>query len=171
MGLMNFWTELLGQGLEPKDLNFMQVSLRGIVVFIAAIVIVRLADKRFLSKMTALDAILGFILASMLARAVNGTAQLIPTIVGGFVLVLIHRLFCLIAMRSKLFGGLVKGHEDLLIKDGKVMEQSLRANHLSEADLLEELRQHGQAESPGEVKTAYIERSGKISVIPFKKKS
>ena len=33
---------------------------------------VRLGDKRFLSKKTAFDAILGFILASMLARAVNG---------------------------------------------------------------------------------------------------
>jgi hypothetical protein len=50
--------QLLGLELEAKDLSFMQISLRGIVVFIAALVIVRSANKRFLSKMTALDAIL-----------------------------------------------------------------------------------------------------------------
>ena len=165
---MGFWTELLGLGLEPKDLNILQVNVRALTIFVAAIAMVRFADKRFLSKMTALDAILGFILASMLARAINGSAAILPTIVAGFVLVLTHRLFCLIAMHSHKFGRLVKGHQDLLVKDGKVIERSMRANHLSREDLLEELRQHGQTESPEDVKTAYIERSGKISVIPLK---
>jgi hypothetical protein len=165
---MQLWTTILGQGLEPKELTVLQVSLRGLIIFIAAIVMVRVADKRFLSKMTALDAILGFFLASMLSRAVNGSANLLPTIASGFALVLVHRLFCWLGMKSDTFGGLVKGHEDLLIKDGKLIEQAMRANHLSRKDLLEELRQQGQVTSPSEVREAYIERSGKISVIPAK---
>src|SRR3954467_9299749 len=66
--LQDFFEKILGIGLEPKDLNYLHVALRGIIVFIAALIILRVGNKRFLSKMSAFDAILGFILASMLAR-------------------------------------------------------------------------------------------------------
>ena len=73
---------LLGLGRDAAALTFVQISLRGVVVFVAALVIVRFGDRRFLSQKTAFDAVLGFILASMLARAVNGTAAFFPTLGG-----------------------------------------------------------------------------------------
>ena len=73
---------LLGLGSDAAGLTFVQISLRGVVVFVAALVIVRCGDRRFLSQKTAFDAVLGFILASMLARAVNGTAAFFPTLGG-----------------------------------------------------------------------------------------
>jgi uncharacterized membrane protein YcaP (DUF421 family) len=69
---------LLGLRSDAAGLTFRQISLRGVVVFVAALVIVRCGDRRFLSQKTAFDAVLGFILASMLARAVNGTASFFP---------------------------------------------------------------------------------------------
>jgi uncharacterized membrane protein YcaP (DUF421 family) len=73
---------LLRLGSDAAGLTFLQISLRGVVVFVAALVIVRCGDRRFLSQKTAFDAVLGFILASMLARAVNGTAAFFPTLGG-----------------------------------------------------------------------------------------
>jgi uncharacterized membrane protein YcaP (DUF421 family) len=163
---METLSQLLGIGVEPKHLSVLQVCLRGTIIFVAGVAMLRVADKRFLSKMTALDAILGFVLASMLARAINGSAPLVPTLVGGFVLVMLHRICCKLALHSELFGGWVKGHADRLIRDGEVDRQAMRANDLSEKDLLEELRQHGRVASPADVEEAYIERSGKISVVP-----
>ena len=165
---MDALTQLLGIGVEPTDLSVLQVCLRAIIVFATGIVMLRCADKRFLSKMTALDAILGFILASMLARAINGSASFLPTLVGGFALVFLHRGCCKLAAHWERFGGWVKGHEDLLIRNGQVNRDAMRANDLTERDLLEELRQHGRVKSPSEVDEAYIERSGEISVIPKK---
>ena len=77
---------------DAAGVTFVQISLRGVIVFVAALVIVRFGDRRFLSQKTAFDAVLGFILASMLARAVNGTAAFFPTLGGGLVLVVLHRL-------------------------------------------------------------------------------
>lgn len=57
------------------------------------IVMVRLSSKRSLAEKTAFDAIFIVILASILSRAVNGTAGFFSTIGGGFVLVLLHRSF------------------------------------------------------------------------------
>src|SRR6266478_6703402 len=90
---------LLGLGSEPKDFTFFQISLRGIIVFLVALVMVRLGNKRFLSNKTAFDAILGFILASMLARVVNGSGAFWPTLAAGFVLVFLHRLFAFASRR------------------------------------------------------------------------
>lgn len=163
---MEALTQLLGIGVEAKQLGVLQVSLRGAIVFAAGIVMLRCADKRFLSKMTALDAILGFILASMLARAINGSAPFVPTLVGGFVLVFLHRACCKIAAHWERFGGWLKGHADLLIQNGEIRHDAMRANDLTQRDLLEELRLHGRIKSPADVEEAYIERSGQISVIP-----
>src|SRR4026207_1240682 len=105
----------LGLNRDASALTFTQISLRGIIVFIATLVIVRCADRRFLSQKTAFDAVLGFILASMLARAVNGTAAFFPTLGAGFVLVALHRLLAYGARRSHALGLLIKGRSDVLI--------------------------------------------------------
>ena len=165
---MNWLHFLLGLGLEAKDLTLLQVSARAVVVFIFALAIIRVADRRFLAKMSAVDALLGFILASMLARAVNGSSAFFPTLGGALVLVLLHKACGALAFHSDAFGNLIKGRERLIIERGTIMEDAMRRAHITDADLREELRQEGKVESPAQVEKAYLERSGKISVVPVK---
>jgi hypothetical protein len=74
---MNTSSQLLhtlpGIGTEPKELTFLQVSVRGAIVFLAALIMVRLGSKRSLAEKTAFDAVLIVIIGSMLARAINGS--------------------------------------------------------------------------------------------------
>jgi uncharacterized membrane protein YcaP (DUF421 family) len=156
----------LGLGRDASALTFVQISLRGIIVFIAALVIIRCGDRRFLSQKTAFDAVLGFILASMLARAVNGTAAFFPTLGGGFVLVVLHRLLAYWARRSHAFGNLIKGRSDVLIQDGTLDDELAKRNRLSEHDVLEDLRLHGNVRSINDVSLAVFERNGHITVVP-----
>src|SRR5262245_23442408 len=101
--LMNaFWNSfetLLGLGVEPRDLTFVQISLRGIVVFLVTLATVRLGHKRSLSRKTPFDAVLLVILAAVLSRAINGSAAFFATL-GGVVLVLLHRLFAFLTFYS-----------------------------------------------------------------------
>ena len=158
-------SSLLGLHVDADKLTFTQISLRGIIVFLAALVMVRLGDRRFLSKKTIFDAILGFILASMLARAVNGNASFFPTLAAGFVLVGLHKLLAMISQRSHWFGNLIKGCEALVIKDGVLIPENMRRHDVSEHDLKEDLRLNGNLANFREVKEAYIERNGQISVV------
>ena len=64
---------LLGIGTEPRALTFLQVSVRGVIVFIATLIMMRLGSKRSLAEKTAFDAVLIVIIGSMLARAINGS--------------------------------------------------------------------------------------------------
>ena len=156
----------LGIGQDATALTFTQISLRGVIVFVGTLVIVRCGDRRFLSQKTAFDAVLGFILASMLARAVNGTAAFFPTLGGGFVLVMLHRTLAYWSRRSHAFGSLIKGRSDVIVHDGRVDEALARRNRLSEHDLLEDLRLHGNVGEVRDVALAVFERNGHISVVP-----
>lgn len=160
--------KLIGSDLQPKDLTFLQISVRGVIVFIAALIMVRLADKRFFARKAAFDVILGFILASMLARAVNGSAAFFSTLGVGFILVGLHRLLGAIAFRSDRFGILVKGTEDVLVENGELKPDAMRKTHISEKDLLADLRLNGMVSDPADVKVPRLERDGKISVVTRK---
>src|SRR5437773_11235366 len=108
---------LLGLGVEPKELTFLQVSLRGVIVFIVTLVMMRLSSKRSLAEKTAFDAVLIVIIASVLARAINGSAAFFPTLGAGFVLVILHRLLGAAAYYSHRFGILIKGKPAMLVQN------------------------------------------------------
>jgi uncharacterized membrane protein YcaP (DUF421 family) len=153
-----------GVGVEAQHLTIAQTVLRAVLMFFVALAIVRLADKRFFAKKTAFDVILGFILASMLARAINGSEQLGPTIAAGFSLAFLHRLLGFLACHWPTLGGWIKGHSQTLIEEGRTDHPRLRKHHIATDDLDEELRLNG-VEEARQVKLARLERSGEISVI------
>jgi uncharacterized membrane protein YcaP (DUF421 family) len=155
---------LLGFGVEPKELTFLQISLRGVIVFCATLML-RLSSKRSLAEKTAFDAVLLVIIASMLARAINGSAPFFPTIGSGFVLVILHRVLAGMAYFSHGFGILIKGKPVVLVQEGALQYKNMRGNQVSEHDLEEDMRLHAKIEDFSKIKTARLERSGDISFI------
>jgi uncharacterized membrane protein YcaP (DUF421 family) len=165
---VEFLKALLGAGLEPRDLSALNVVARAVFMFFSALIMIRLGDKRFLSRKTPYDAVVGFILASMLARDVNGSAAIIPTLAGGFSIVLLHRFLAMLSSRFHGIGVLVKGRSNLIIQDGNLRYKTLKSNSLSLGDVEEDLRLNGRVSDISDVQTAYLERNGQISVIPKK---
>jgi uncharacterized membrane protein YcaP (DUF421 family) len=161
----NFVGPLLGLGVEPKDLTFIQISLRGIIVFLATLAMIRLGHKRSLARKTAFDAVLIVILASVLSRAINGSAAFFATLGGSVVIVLIHRLFAFIAYHSHAFGILLKGRPEVIVENGELILRTMRRNHISKHDLEEDLRLDAELEDASKVKVGRVERSGDISFI------
>lgn len=156
---------ILGIEVEPRELSVAQVVARATLIFIATLVYVRFGDKRFLSRKTAFDAVLGFILASMMARAINGSAPLLPTLAAGVVLVGLHRLFASLAMRWHPFGVMIKGTDQVVVRDGVVDQQALWRNNFSDRDLMEDVRLNGGITSTDAIAEARIERNGQVSVV------
>ncbi len=156
---------VLGLGVEPKDLTFLQISLRGVTVFLATLVMIRCGHKRSLARKTAFDAVLIVIVASVLSRAINGTAAFFATLGGSLVIVLVHRLLAFIAYHSHAFGVLIKGQPDLIIEDGDLILGSMRRNHISRHDVEEDLRLEARTEDLKKIRIGYVERSGDISFI------
>jgi len=163
--LWNSFETLLGLSVEPRNLTFVQISLRAVIVFVATLAMVRLGHKRSLSRKTPFDAVLLVILASVISRAINGSAAFFATIGGSVVLVLLHRLFAHMAYYSHGFGILVKGKPDVIVRDGECDFTMMRRNHVSIHDLEEDMRLNGNIEDLSQVRLARVERSGDISFI------
>ena len=160
-----FLHTFLGIGTEPRNLTFIQVSVRGIIVFIATLIMVRLGSKRSLAEKTAFDAVFIVIIGSMLARAINGTEAFFPTIGTGFVLVVLHRLFGIAAYYSHVFGILVKGKPMVLVQNGRFERRNMLWEHISKHDLEEDMRLDAETEELSKIQVARLERSGDISFI------
>lgn len=155
---------VLGLDREPGQLSTGQVCARTVVIFLVALMMLRLAPKRFLAQRNAWDVLLSLLIASTLARAINGSAPFFPTIVAGFLMVGMHRLVAAAAARSHAVSALVKGHTALVVDDGVVKDSVLRRHDVSRHDLDEDLRLNG-IDRPEQVRQATIERNGQISVL------
>lgn len=155
-------------GNANGELTPLQTAARALLVYVAALLLVRLGEKRFLGKNTAFDVILGFMLGSVLSRGITSTG-LLASIGAGAVLVGLHWLLATAAFRFTTVGTWIKGSPRLLIKDGRVRREQMRKGNVTDDDLLMALRKEGQVDDPGEVDEAHLERSGDISVIPRSK--
>ena len=156
--------QIIGLGEDARQLDVGQMALRAAIIYMVTLAIVRLGKKRFMGSGTAFDMIVGIMLGSMASRALTGNSPMLPTMVAAAVLVFMHWLFSGIALRSHAFGNFVKGHPRILVRDGRVDEGQMRAAHMSDRDLDEDLRSQGVNDA-ARVAEARLERSGNVSVV------
>lgn len=153
----------------PRDpLLLHQVAARAMILYLGGLAIVRLGKSRIITRMSPLDVILGFVLGSLLSRGMTGHASLSGTLIASAAVVGIHWLLSLLACRSHTFGNLIKGHSRRIVQDGQPLLDNMRQHHLSLHDLQEQLRLQG-VEDLSQVREAYKERSGDVSVLRRKK--
>lgn len=157
---------LLGLDLDVSDVDVGQMVLRTVFIYVASLILVRLASRRFLSQASPFDVIVAIMLGSIMSRAINGSAPFLPTIAAGLALVALHWIVAAVTARAPFLGSLVKGTTRVLIDDGEVKEDALLKSKLSRKDLEEAMRSAG-ASDPAKVERAVLERGGSISVITY----
>jgi uncharacterized membrane protein YcaP (DUF421 family) len=163
--LAQWFSELLGLGLNSSTLDPLQTAARAVVVFLCSLILVRIADRRFLGRSAGLDIVLAIIFGSVMSRAINGSAPLGSTLSAGLMLAVLHRVLAFIACRSHLLSVILKGRDRLLVRDGQIDHAQLRRADFSADDLLENLRLRGNVGQPQDVAEARLERNGQISVV------
>lgn len=157
--------QAFGIGEDPRSLDLIQLSLRAVAVYLAGWFILRVGGNRFLGRETAFDIVLAFVLGSTLSRAINGSGPLHWTILGCALLVALHHLLAWVTFRSHRLGVLLKGQPEPLVRDGRVLPDSLRKHRLSKGDLEEALRLHASVKELDQIEEARYERNGDISFV------
>ena len=171
--MQTFWNVLysaLGLTSEPKDLTFSQVTLRGVIVFFAALIIVRLGDRRSLAQKSAFDLAFIVIVGSVLARAINGSGPFFGTLLVSFVIVMLHRFLAWVCYRWPRLNAVTKGNPIILLRDGTYQRANMKACLISEMDFEEDMRL-SELEDKSKVHIARLEPSGDVSFIKVKEKA
>lgn len=155
---------VFGGDTLPQTPGLWHVAVRAGLLYLIGLALVRLGKSRLIGRISPVDVLVGFILGSLLARGITGSASLSGTTTACAALVGIHWAFTRLAVHWHAFGNLVKGHAHLLVQDGQVLEAAMRKSHISMNDLLEQLRFSG-VDDLRQVRLAYKERNGEISVV------
>jgi uncharacterized membrane protein YcaP (DUF421 family) len=160
--------ELFGQG---QNLNMLQMSLRAIVTFFIAIILIRYTGMRVFGIKSAFDICITIMLGAVLARAVVGASPFIPTVVASIALVTVHKIIAALSVNNQFISHLVKGKPLSLYKNGILNDKNLRRCSLSYGDVMEEIRIIMNQNNLDGIDEIYMERTGKISVIEKSKTS
>jgi uncharacterized membrane protein YcaP (DUF421 family) len=159
---MNFFIQVFGQG---KDLTASQMSCRGIVVFVIALILIRISGRRSFGIRTPLDNIILILLGAILSRAVVGASAFVPVIVACFAIVLLHRFVGWLITKSRFFARLIESDKIMLFENGRFLPHNLMRVQLTEEDVMQGVRKSALTEDLHEIKQIYIERNGEISAI------
>ena len=157
--------ELFGNG---QNLTALQMGVRAFIMFFIALALIRIGGMRIFGKKTAFDNILVIMLGAVLARGVVGASPFFSTVAAAAVMVVIHKILALLAMKYIWIGKIVKGIHRSLYKDGKMNLKNMRIATISKDDLMEGVRLQIHSNNLDDVKEAYIEKNGQVSVVENK---
>jgi len=150
---------------EGHDLNSLQMSCRAVVIFLSALILIRISGRRSFGVRTALDNIIVVLLGAVLSRAVVGASPFVPTLITCLVIVCIHRGLAWGIAHSKQFGKLVEGNKILLFENGEFNRDNMKKALVCEEDLMQGVRKSALTEDMSKISKVYMERNGEISAI------
>src|SRR5258706_15329733 len=129
--------DIFGSG---QDLTALQMSVRAFMMFFITLALIRLGGLRIFGKKTAFDNVLVIMLGAVLARGVVGASPFFSTVAASAVMVIIHKILALLAMKYTWVGKIVKGIHRSLYKNGKMNLKNMRIATISKDDLMEGVR-------------------------------
>jgi uncharacterized membrane protein YcaP (DUF421 family) len=144
----------------------LETILRGSIMYLALFVILRVVLKREAGMVSITDLLVVVLLAD---AAQNGMAGEYQSITEGVILVLTiiawNYLLNWLGFHIPVFQRVIYPRPLQLVENGQVLWPNMRRELITEDELKSQLRQQG-IDDLAEVKEAYLEGDGRISVVP-----
>lgn len=139
--------------------------LRGVIVYGALLVLLRLSGKRQVGQLAPFDLVLLLVLSNAVQNSMNAGDN---TVAAGLLLVLtlvaLNGLLGWLTARSKRMEAIIDGTPEILVHNGIAQEAVLRRTRISRHELMGAIRQVGLTDL-SQVRVAILENNGRINVI------
>jgi uncharacterized membrane protein YcaP (DUF421 family) len=145
----------------------MEIVLRATVIFFFLWVLTRVLGKRTLAQLSTFELVLLIMVGDLIQNGVTQDdtsltgAALAAGTMGFWVLV-----FSFLSWRYKAAETVIEGVPAVLISEGEVIDEALRAERMPYSDLMEAARQQGIGDLD-EVRLAVLETNGLVSFIKY----
>lgn len=157
--------------LHQTNISVSAMMTRVFIVYVFGIIVLNVVNKRFVGERTPFDIILRFLIGSSLANAIVGSSPYFETLGMVLFIVLLHWTLSLACFYSRMLEKILKGKTEILYRHGKFNWQLMRKYHLTQEDIMSEVRKDAGLTKLKEVKEIFVEDSGEISIIPLKDKT
>ncbi|MGZ4964513.1 MAG: DUF421 domain-containing protein [Limisphaerales bacterium] len=148
------------------SLPWWEFILRGIIVYVFLVLILRITGKRQVGQLAPFDLVLLLVLSNAVQNSMNGGDN---SVTGGIIaattLVIANGVVSRLTFKSKKLEQLIEGRPEILIHNGKLFTEIMERERLTHHELNSALRAAGCA-CIEEVHYAILENTGQITVQP-----
>ena len=150
------------QNLTHLDISVWEKVIRTLAVYLVLATLIRLAGKRDLAQLNALDLVVMLLLSNVVQNAVIGPDNsLLGGVIGAVVLVAVNAGIARSALRSDKVSKILEGTSTTLARDGEWDTHALAREGVRQADAEAALRRQN-ANSVADVERVSIEPGGAI---------
>ena len=150
------------------SVSWWELILRGLIVYVFLIVLLRVTGKRQVGQLAPFDLVLLLVLSNAVQNAMTGgDNSVLGGLISASVLVLLNYVAGILTYRSKKLESLFEGRPEVLVHNGKVFTDVMEREKLTHHELNAALREAGIA-CVEQVHYAILENNGTISVQPKK---
>ena len=146
-------------------LPYLKIILSSVAVYLFIVIAIRLFGKKELAQLSVVDLVFILLISNAVQNAMVGdNTSLSGGLVAAGSLFMVNYLFKLMLYRFPQFGKWVQGEPVILIYEGRIYHQNLEKAQITEAELLEVIREHGVS-GVAEINLAMLEVDGNISIL------
>ena len=155
---------------DQPPLFFLEIVFRVILIYGFAVVMLRYMGKRGQRQMSTFEYVVIIALGSA-----TGDSMFYPEVPIFYawlvivIIILLNYFTGSLQLYSKTANSFLEGDPRLMIRNGQVIEKSLSKERLRREELMQLLREHG-IEDTGEIRYAFLERTGNLGIFRHKKK-
>ena len=143
----------------------LRVLLAGIFGYLSLVAVLRITGNRTLSKLNAFDFIITVALGSALATTMlSKSTALVEGIAGMVLLVALQYAVTWTSVRWTAFEAIVKSEPRLLVHQGTMLKNQMRAARVTEDEIHAAARQQGKKDLTPDM-SVVLEENGSLSVL------
>ncbi|MFP3919897.1 DUF421 domain-containing protein [Lysinibacillus telephonicus] len=145
--------------------EFLLILLRSITAFIVLLILTRIMGKKQLSHLTFFDYVVGITVGSIAATmSIDKNIHISDGLIALGLWGIFPIIMGFLGLKSRKFLELTDGKPTILIKSGKVLEETMKKNQLAIDELMKLLREEGIFKIE-DVEMAILETNGELSVM------
>ena len=138
---------------------------RTVILYLLLIAGLRLSGKRQIGELEPIELVLTLLISDLASVPMQDFGlPLFNGVIPIITLIALSTLFSAVSLRCVRFRDLVCGQPALVIRDGKLYQETMRRNRLTLDELFEQLRGQGVTDLD-DVKYAVLETNGRLSVL------
>jgi len=146
------------------SLPWWEFVLRGVIVYVFLLVILRVTGKRQTGQLAPFDLVLLLVLSNAVQNAMNGGDNSVSGgIISATTLIALHYAVAFMTFKNKTLEAWIEGTPRTLIHNGVLNEEVMRSELLTRHELAAALRSAGCSEI-GHIRVATLENNGQITV-------
>jgi uncharacterized membrane protein YcaP (DUF421 family) len=158
---------MLLSGLLTPEIAVVEKIFRAAAIYGFLLLAFRLTGKRQIGQLTPFDLVVLLVISNIVQNAMIGNDNSLGGgLIGATTILVLNWGVVEVTFRFKRVRRLLEARPTVLIHDGRILHDRLKAERITMDDLEAALRRGGIAD-PARVRFAVLEESGGISVVPY----